>query len=310
MDKKMLLNTKEVAQFLDINEKVVYNLVAEKGLPATKATGKWLFPRHLVEQWLENSTTNYPKTITRLPEYHGALLIIGSDDILLDRTISLFNRLYPEHIAVFGNVGSLGGVEALRRDLCHIATSHLLQENNQEYNFGFADQDVRGDLPVLVNLCKREQGLIVAEDNKNKISCIPDLSREGIKIANRPEGTGTRLLFDRELEKAGLNGAHLIGYNDEFRGHLDVAIEVLSGRVDAAPGIKPVADILGLNFIPLRWERYDLLISKKHFFEQGVQLFLGILNESGFKELAGNLEGYDISQCGKVLFPQPKEKVS
>ena len=89
---KKFLSTKEVAQFLGVNEKMVYTLVAEKGLPATKVTGKWLFPRYLVEQWLENETINYPKPTDPLPPYQGLLIITGSNDILLDRTISLFNR--------------------------------------------------------------------------------------------------------------------------------------------------------------------------------------------------------------------------
>jgi len=304
MDKTELYNTREVAELLNINEKMVYTLVAEKGLPATKVTGKWLFPRHLVEQWLENQTINYPETSGPLPPYHGLLIIVGSNDILLDRTISLFNRLHKDHVAVFGNVGSMGGIKALARDLCHMAASHLLQEDEQEYNFDFITEKFGGEAPVLVNFCRREQGLIVAKGNPKGISSISDLGQAGIKIANRPDGTGTRLLLDRELDKAGLKGSKLKGYQQEFRSHLDVAMEVFSGRVDAALAIKPVANLLGLDFIPLRWERYDLLISKEHFFEQGIQLFLGLLHEPQFREMAEKLDGYDLSLCGKMVFPQ------
>ena len=140
---KTLLSTKEVAEFLDVNEKMVYGLIAEKGLPATKVTGKWLFPRHLVEQWVENSIVNRPVDRRPLPAYHGLLIIAGSDDILLDRTISLFNRLYADHVAVFGNMGSLGGLRAMRRLLCHMAASHLLQEADEEYNFKYAAEELR-----------------------------------------------------------------------------------------------------------------------------------------------------------------------
>ena len=304
MEKKALLNTREVAHFLDINEKMVYTLITEKGLPATKVTGKWLFPRHLVEQWLENQTINYPKPGHLLPPYHGLLIITGSNDILLDRTISLFNRIYPEHVAVFGNVGSQGGLKALSRGLCHIASSHLLQEDEEEYNFDFALQELKIELPAVVNFCKREQGLLVAEGNPKGIRRIADLGQPGIKIANRLPGTGTRLLLDLELQKAGLKGMQIEGYQREFRSHLDVGLEVLAGRADAAPAIKAVASLLGLNFISLRWERYDLLISKDRFFERGVQLFLALLHESRFRELAQGLEGYDLSLCGKMVFPQ------
>ncbi len=304
MDKKALLNTREVAHFLDVNEKVVYNLIAEKGLPATKVTGKWLFPGHLVEQWLENQTINYPNPASPIPTYHGLLIIIGSNDILMDRTVAFFNRLYPEHMAVFGNVGSKGGLNALGRGLCHIATSHLLQEDGQEYNFDFASREFQGELPGVVNFCRREQGILVAGENPKGIESISDLGQSGIKIANRPGGTGTRLLLDLELEKACIKGEQIEGYNHEFRSHLDVGLEVLSGRADAAPAIRPIAYLLGLGFIPIRWERYDLLISKDRFFEQGVQLFLGLLHEHSFRNLARELEGYDLSLCGKMVFPQ------
>ena len=96
---KLFLSTKQVAELLDVNEKLIYTLVSEKGLPATKVTGKWLFPRHLVEQWLENQTINYPKEGIPLPPYHGLLIVAGSNDILLDKTISLFsNRCFSMHI--------------------------------------------------------------------------------------------------------------------------------------------------------------------------------------------------------------------
>jgi putative molybdopterin biosynthesis protein len=308
MEKKALLNTREVANFLDINEKMVYTLITEKGLPATKVTGKWLFPKHLVEQWLDNQTINYPKAASPLPPYHGLLIITGSNDILLDKTIALFNRLYSEHVAVFGNVGSQGGLKALGRGLCHIASSHLLQEDEQEYNFDFASKEIKGNLPVLVNFCRREQGLLVAKGSPSGIKSVSDLGQPGIKIANRPPGTGTRLLLDLELQKAGIKGAQIEGYDREFRSHLDAGIEVLAKRADAALGIRVVASLLGLDFVPLRWERYDLLISKDRFFEQGVQLFVGLLHEASFRELAKELAGYDLSLCGKMVFPQQSKE--
>jgi excisionase family DNA binding protein len=304
MEKEDLLNTREVAHFLDINEKVVYHLIAEKGLPATKITGKWLFPKHLVERWLESETINYPATVNPLPPYHGLLIISGSNDVLLDRTISLYNRLFPGHFAVFGNVGSQGGLRVLSRGLCHIAASHLLQEDDRDYNFDFASHALKGEMPAVVNFCQREQGLFVKKDNPCGIKGIADLARPGVSIVNRPLSTGTRLLLDRELEKLGIEGSRIEGYQREFSSHTDVAMEVLSGRADAALGVRPVATLMDLGFIPLRWERYDLLIHRDRFFEQGIQLFLGFLHEAPFRELANDLEGYDLSLCGKVVFPQ------
>ncbi|MBU0987555.1 MAG: helix-turn-helix transcriptional regulator [Proteobacteria bacterium] len=300
---KKFLSTKEVSQFLGINEKMVYTLIAEKGLPATKVTGKWLFPRYLVEQWLENKTINYPEISDPLPPYHGLLIICGSNDILLDRTMSLFNRQYPEQVAVFGNLGSMGGIRALRRNLCHIASSHLLQKDGQDYNFGFAKEELE-QMPAVVNFCQRQQGILLAKGNPKGIQAVADLGQPGITIVNRPLGTGTRLLLDGEFKKAGIKGDQIKGYHRELQRHLDVGLEVLSGRADAGPGIQAVAGLLDLDFVPLRWERFDFLVLKHRFFEKGVQLFLGLLHENTFRESVQDLVGYDLSLSSKMVFPQ------
>ena len=299
---KKLLSTKEVAQFLNVNEKMVYSLVSEKGLPATKITGKWLFPKHLVEQWVEANTINYPDNGVPLPPYDGLLIITGSNDPLLDRTISLFNRHHSDQVAVFGNLGSMGGLSALRNNLCHIASSHLLQEDESEYNFDFAFKEL-DQMPAIVNFCRREQGILVSQGNPKNISSVADLAQTGIKIVNRSLNTGTRLLLDRELKKAGINGEKIKGYAHEVSRHLDVGLEILSGRADAGPGIRAVASLLGIDFIPLRWERFDLMISKKRFFDEGIQRFLGLLHEKEFHEMTTRLKGYDVNLGGKMVFP-------
>jgi len=299
---KRLLSTKEAAQFLDVNEKMVYTLVSEKGLPATKITGKWLFPVHLLEQWVETHTLNYPEARGKLPPYDGLLVIAGSNDLLLDKTISLFNTRHSEHLAVFGNLGSMGGLRALRQGLCHIASSHLLQENGDEYNFEFAHHEFER-APVVVNFCRREQGLILTKGNPKRINSMADLGQPGISVVNRPLGTGTRLLFDLQLKQAGIASGKLKGYEREFGRHMDVGLEVLAGRADAGPGIRPVAALLGLDFLPIRWERYDLLIVKERFFEKGIQFFLGLLHDPVFLESARQLDGYDASLSGRMVFP-------
>ncbi|MBN2125084.1 MAG: helix-turn-helix transcriptional regulator [Deltaproteobacteria bacterium] len=304
MSDKAFLNTREVARFLDINEKMVYSLVAEKGLPATKITGKWLFPRRLVERWMEGHILNYPDSPLLS---HSMLVFAGSNDVFLDRAIALFNRIHPDRLAVFGNVGSMGGIKALGMGLCHIATSHLLQEDEEEYNFDFAQEELRGELPAVVNFCIREQGILVSKGNPKEIQGISSLGRSGVRIANRPKGTGTRLLLDRELEKAGLDGARIQGYDEEFRSHLDVGLQVLTGKADAAPAIRSVAGMLGLDFIPLRWERYDLLISRARFFEKGVQLFLEMFHGPSFRDLVQGIEGYDLNMSGKIVYEKTEE---
>jgi putative molybdopterin biosynthesis protein len=303
MEEKTLLSTRELAKFLSINEKMVYTLIAEKNLPATKATGKWLFPRHLVEQWLEAKTINFPKQPDPLPPYDGLLIIAGSNDILLDRTISLINQFHPKEMVAFGNLGSLGGIRALRRNHCHIASSHLIQKDGEEYNFGFAIDEL-GQMPGIINFCRREQGLLIEKGNPRNIRSVADLNGAGIKIINRPLGTGTRLLLDEELTKAGIEGNEVDGYQREVSRHLDLGLEILSGRAQAGPCIRAVAELLDLDFVPIKWESFDLLILKDRFFDKGVQQFLSFLSEPSFKKLGDDLAGYDLGVSGKMLFPK------
>ena len=157
-------------------------------------------------------------------------------------------------------------------------------------------------MPAIVNFCKREQGILVGKGNPQKITTVSDFARQGIRIVNRPLGTGTRLLLDQELKKISGHGDKIDGYNSEVHRHLDVGLEILAGRADAGLGIHAVAGLLDLDFLPLRWERYDLMIFKERFFDANVQQFLGLLRDDQFLRIAESLKGYDIGLCGRMLF--------
>ncbi len=297
-----LLTTKELAKFLHINEKKVYTLIEEQGLPATKVTGKWLFPKHLVERWIENNTINYPlKRAFNIPS--SLIVIAGSNDILLDKFLQIFMRKYPNYIVAFANVGSMGGIRALKMGNCHIATSHLLQEDKKEFNFDYIFQEMK-QMPAVVNFCLREQGLIVAKGNPKNIKGLEDLISKDVKIVNRPKGTGTRLWFDQELKKIGIDPASIEGYNNEKKTHLEVGIEILTQKADAGPGIRAVASILGLDFIPFHWERFDFIIDRDRFFDQHIQTLLSLLHEEDFRNLLKNFEGYDLKYSGRMVYPK------
>lgn len=297
-----MFSTREVAKFLNVNEKMVYSLIAEKGLPASKVTGKWLFPVNLVRQWVETGTENYPQQ-AKLPPYHGLVLIAGSNDLLLNKIISTFNIKHKEHMAMFGIAGSMGGLKALKQNLCHIAASHLVADN-EEYNFPFL-KDEMNQLPAVVNFCLREQGILVQKGNPKNIQSVKDLGKQGVRIINRPMGTGTRQLFDRELKKAGIKGETLEGYDTCLSRHMDLGLKIMTGKADAGPGIRPVAGVLGLDFIPICKERFDLLICKERFFDQGIQLFLSLLKGKVIQAAAEEYGGYDLSLTGKMVYPEP-----
>ncbi len=300
-----LLSTKEVAAFLKVNEKVVYSLISEKGLPATKVTGKWLFPRDLVEQWIQAGTVNYPESSARLPAYHGLVLIAGSNDLLLDKTVSFFNGRFKDHLAMFGFTGSMGGILALKKNLCHMASSHLVADN-KEYNFPYIFENM-DKTPAVINFCWREQGVLVKKGNPFDLKSVSDLGKQGVRVVNRGLNTGTRQLFDRKLAAAGLKGADITGYDHEVAKHADVGFEILSGKADAGPAIRPVARMLDLDFVPLCWERFDLIISKERFFDKGIQLFLGLVKDPFFRSAAEKLGGYDISTAGEIVYPEQPE---
>ena len=288
---------------------MVYTLVAEKSLPAAKITGKWLFPRHLVEQWVETATINYPDVSDPLPPYDGLLILAGSNDLLLDKVIGLFNDRFSDHIAVMGNLGSMGGLNALRHRKCHVAASHLMHEKGEEYNFNFISKQMR-PAPAIVNFCYREQGILIPKHNPKAVRSIEDLAKPGVRIVNRPLGTGTRLLLDHELKQRGIAPEQINGYDREMKRHLEVGLEILAGRADAGPAIRTVATLLDLEFIPLRWERFDLIINKNRFFDKGVQLFLGLLHDETFTALSQQLGGYDLEKSGEMVFPKEADNES
>ena len=303
-ERNIYLTTKEVAKLLKINDKMVYTLITEKGLPATKVTGKWLFPQKLVEEWLDVTILDQQPSEflkTSLSD-NNKLLLAGSDDPLFQQTLALFNKKSNGRVAFFANLGSMGGLKCLRWGLCHIGVCHLLQDDNQEYNFKYAEREL-ARLPVFVNFSMREQGILLQKGNPKNILSVADLAKPEVRIVNRPLGTGTRLLLDYELTKGGISVDQLTGYEKELSRHIDVGLEILAGKADAGPAIRAVAGLLNLDFIPLRWERFDLLIARERFFDEGIQKFVNLLQDRSFHKLAKTFIGYDLSFCGKMVFP-------
>ena len=296
-----MLTTRQVAKYLNVNEKMVYSLIADKGLPASKVTGKWLFPIDLVRQWVENGTQNFPEQ-AKLPPYHGLVLISGADDLLLDTLVCTFNLKHSEHMALSGLAGSLAGLKALRKNLCHIACCPSADENS-DTGVPFKDKEI-AQAPAVVNLCHREQGLIIQKDNPLGISSLKDLSHKGLTMVNRRLGTGTRQLLDRELKRLGIDAESINGYETCVSRHMDAGLAILNGKAQAAPGIRSVANLLGLDFISLCWERFDLFVNKDNFFDQGIQLFLAMLKGKVIQRTADELGGYDLSMTGKMVYPE------
>ncbi|OBQ45822.1 helix-turn-helix transcriptional regulator [Halodesulfovibrio spirochaetisodalis] len=299
---KKLLSTKEVAQYLGVNEKMIYTLISEKQLPATKATGKWLFPAHLVEQWVESRTVNFPEYTPAPSSMEQTLIIAGSNDMLIDYVMKMYMQEHDGAYAAFCNLGSLGGIRAVHAGAAHIATSHLMDRDESDYNFSFTENEMQ-EPPAVVNVCFREQGYIVAKGNPKKLTGTKSIAAGNVTVVNRPEGTGTRLLFDAELAAAGAESKIIPGYDNCVARHIDVGFEVLNGTADAGLGIRAVAQALNLDFIPVQWERYDLIIPKSQYFEKSIQNFISLLRHPNVIAYAEKLGGYDLQRSTNVLYP-------
>ena len=296
------LTTKEVAKLLKVNEKMVYSLINDKGLPATKIAGKWMFPCRLVEEWLEMNVLNYHRNGVETSADSGRLLLAGEDDPLLARALSLFHKKVHDIVVYFAHLGSVGGIKSLQKGLCHITACDFLQGNNT-YQLDLTEIE-RDQLSVFVNFSKRQQGILLQKGNPKSISSVSDFARAEVRIVNHRQGTGTRLLLDEELVKAAVLPLTVNGYDRELVRHMDIGLAILAGQADAGLGIRSVAGLLDLDFLPLSWQRFGLLIAREHFFAQGVQQFLNLLQDRTFRNLADSFVGYDLSLCGTLVFPE------
>ncbi|MEJ2412892.1 MAG: substrate-binding domain-containing protein [Anaerolineales bacterium] len=203
------------------------------------------------------------------------------------------------------NVGSLGGILALKRGETHLAGSHLLDPESGEYNIAYLKQYVP-DLPVrIVTLVGRTQGLFLASGNPKNIKNLEDLAQEGTTFVNRQRGSGTRLLLDYHLEQKGISPADIQGYEHEEFTHLAAAALVKSGRADCALGIEAASYALDLDFLPLFTERYDLIVPLEYADSDLLTPLFELLNDDSFRAAVRERPGYDTSQMGRVVAELP-----
>lgn len=234
-----------------------------------------------------------------LGEIEQTIFAIGSHDITLD-LIAQFLSEYDRRLAS-ANVGSLGGLVALRRGEAHLAGSHLLDPETGEYNLSYIRQYLPG-LPVrVVALVGRQQGLLVPRGNPKGIHSLQDLARPEVSFVNRQRGAGTRVLLDYHLERQSIPPQEISGYNQEEYTHLSVAAAVSSGRADCGLGIAAAAHALDLDFVALFQERYDLVIPIEHISGTLLSPLMEVLESEDFKQAVNRLPGYDTAVMGELV---------
>ena len=233
-------------------------------------------------------------------EIARTIVAIGSHDLTID--------LLAQHLAARGqgwrltsaNVGSLGGLVALRRGEAHLAGSHLLDPETGDYNVSYVRRYLPEREVVLVTLVGREQGWIVPPGNPKQMAGWEDAANPDVAIVNRQRGAGTRVLFDYELGQRGIKAEEVQGYGREEYTHLAVAAAVASGTADAGLGIRAAARALDLDFVPLAHERYDLVIPRARYESDLLQPLLGLLHDDDFRAAVAGLPGYDVAPMGQI----------
>ena len=229
----------------------------------------------------------------------NTVVIIGSHDMAI-------NILWDEvrrnsgHIRISsGNVGSLGGLLAIRKGTCHMAGSHLLDTETGAYNIPYIKRYIPGMNVTVFHLVLRDQGLILKKGNPKGIRGIQDLVREDVVFVNRQAGSGTRVLFDYQLSRAGISWEAVQGYDHEEFTHMAVAVDILSGAADCGMGIHAAAKALDLDFVPIEQEQYDLIMPTHILDQPNIRNVLDTIRSDNFRKRVAALGGYDPSKSGE-----------
>ncbi len=297
------MSTKEVAKYLGIHEKQVYALIKANRIPSTRVTGKWVFPKKLIDEWIENNArSGIAEARRKSRRIEGALLAAGSNDPILDILKTYIRKTYPEFYIFSSNTGSTDGLKALSQGYTDIAWSHLLDPKSGQYNIPFLSTYLPNLNAVVVNLFNRDLGFLAAPGNPLRIRGFKDLAKPKVRFINRQKGSGTRVLLDHHLKSLKIPVPTIEGYENEVYTHFEVGLSILAKEADVGLATGSVSKLLGLSFVPLAHESFDMLLNQSTFFERGVQAFIEILNSREFRSRVENLGSYDFKNSGKILY--------
>ena len=287
-----LLTTDEAATYLRMSERKLYELVANGAVPCSKVTGRWLFPKTALDRWV--SAGLLTPTVRHEP---APPIVGGSHDPLLEwalRESGCGLASLPE--------GSEAGLSRLARTEVMAAAIHLHRADGDDDR---ANLDALASAPglhdaVLVAFARREQGLLVAPGNPQKLADIASVAERQARIALRPNGAGAQLLLLALLARAGISFEALNATKPPCPTGPDIAQAVRTGRADCGIATRAVALAAGLGFVPLTWERFDLVLRQRDYFLPAPQALFGFLRMPAFSDRAAELTGYDIAETGKV----------
>ena len=288
-----MMNTREVAEYLRIKQRKVYDLVKARRIPCTRVTGKWLFPRALIDAWVSHGAAALGPAVAAPPP-----VVAGSHDPLLEWCLNQAGS----GLAMLPG-GSLDGLQRLAAGEAAICALHVFDAASGEYNLPLLRESLGGLGVVAVEWAWRDQGLVVAEGNPLGIAGLADL--RGRRVATRQAEAGSHILFGHLLAEAGIAAAELELAAEPARSETELAMMVLEGKVDAGLAVAAVARQLKLGFVPLTRERCDLVMRRRDYFEPPFQALLAFTRGDAFAAHAAGLGGYDIAALGSVVYNGP-----
>jgi putative molybdopterin biosynthesis protein len=236
-----------------------------------------------------------------IDQVEHTIVAIGSHDLILDLAASHLRAADPLVTLASSNVGSLGGLVALRDGLCHLAGSHLLDPASGEYTLPYLDRILGGRPVAVIRLAHRDQGLIVQSGNPLGLTEIKDLAQAGVRYVNRQRGAGTRVLLDHQLRLLGISPEAVDGYQREQHTHLAVAAAVAAGRADTGLGIMAAARAFGLDFVPVTREPYDLVVPVAALDGPLLAPLWALLDSDPFRAEVAALGGYATEEMGRRI---------
>ena len=283
----------EVADYLRVRERTIYELVRTQRIPSCKLSGKLLFPKRLIELWVAQSA-DYPHAATHLAA--PPPVIAGSHDPLLEWA----TRESRCGLAILVD-GSTGGMHRLLAGQAVASALHLIDPATGEYDATVLAKSLPGLDFVVIEWARRQQGLIVAAGNPAKITSVSDLKKRGIRVATRQEGSGSAVLLAKLIADAGLKFDDLQIAGPPVSSETDIAVAVREGKADAGLAIEAVAREQSLAFVPLQWERFDLVVRRVEYFEPPLQRLFAFARTEMFRDRAASLGGYDLTAAGTVV---------
>lgn len=295
----------EIASMFKISKHTVYELIKRGELKAFKVGNKMRIEHAEVERYKQQqaSSPNRGSTNpTKINPKAYTLKLAGSHDFLVEHLVKYASNESAGLAIQPSYIGSLEGLMMLYRGSADMAAIHLLDPTSQEYNLPFIRQLFVHEPITVIRLASREQGLIVAKGNPKNIATVQDFARKDITIVNRQKGAGTRFLLDSFLADKNIHPTSINGYGNEEWNHLGAASHISRGSADVAFGVKFAASQLGLDFIPVTNEKFDLVLRWTEENKAALEHLLDLIHFTTFKDSILELEGYDARELGKIIY--------